>query len=106
MLDWVFQTWGCVTDPVGCVLGAASAVPGDWWFYIGLIIGMTLGAIFNWWAIILFVLSFAIRLLPSKKSKVEEQHDLPFPDGLPPVRKVKRRKRPVLGDFLNFRKRR
>lgn len=104
MLGFIADIWGCVSDPLACAVEAAEAVPTHWWFWTGLVIGLILGAIFDWWALVLIVVVALLELLPRKRED-NDQLDLPFEDKQPaPRRRAPTKKRPLITDWLKRKK--
>jgi len=96
MLGFIADIWGCVSDPIACAVSTAEAVPTHWWFWTGLMLGLVLGAIFDWWAFVLIIIVALLELLPRKQAD-NDQLDLPFEDKQPaPRRPSPTKKRPTV----------
>lgn len=103
MFDWLFSTVGCLSNPVACVVDTFAAVPADWWFYAGFLLGTVIGATFGWLGLFAFLASLVIRVLPARKGHEEPlQYELPFNDRQP---SNPRKPRPTIFDAFKRRHR-
>jgi len=79
----------CLFNPIACVTAPFASVPTLWWILIAFGVGLLLGAIFRWPAVIAFFVGIGASLLAFRSRKGKDQPDLPFPEPLPRQRKPK-----------------
>ncbi len=94
----------CLFHPINCVQDALQAVPLGYYILGAFGLGVIIGAITRWAGVAtFFVAVLAVAFGLRKKDTDDDQHDLPFPDGLPPMRKKPSKppkKRKTLAEIL------
>lgn len=94
----------CIFSPIECAQNALMGIPVGYYIIGSFLVGLLVGAITRWAGIATAVVLVIAWMFGKRRFEEPIQHDLPYPDGLPPVKKPKSKtpikKRKTLQDLL------